>query len=57
VVKLSSELVAVFLVVDKINHENEFVSSVSHHDMHECKFHGKELRFEDLLNGGLIWSG
>ncbi len=56
-VKLSSELVAVFLVVDKINHENEFVSSVSHHDMHECKFHGKELRFEDLLNGGLIWSG
>lgn len=40
-VKSSSELVAVIVVVDKINYKNEFVSSVSHDDMHECKFHGK----------------
>ena len=56
-VKSSSELAAVFEVVDKINHKNEFVSSVSHDDMHECKFHGKVLWFEELLNGYLVWSG
>jgi len=56
-VKSSSELVAVIVVVDKVNHKNEFVSSVSHDDMHECKIYGKLLRFEELLNGDLVWSG
>jgi hypothetical protein len=47
----------VFLVIDKINKRNQFVDNVTHDEMHECKFHGKVLLFEELLDGELVWSG
>ena len=46
-----------FLVIDKINKRNQFVDNVTHDEMHECKFHGKVLLFEELLDGELVWSG
>ena len=37
--------------------KNTHAINVTHDEIHECKFHGKVLLFEELLDGELVWSG
>ena len=37
--------------------KNTHAINVTHDEIYECKFHGKVLLFEELLDGELVWSG